>query len=213
MGGYGALNAAGAGFSQTAVDLWWGVPGGKLALLQAGTAAYQELLDPRIKAVVALAPWGATWDFWDAAGMEGLEVPTLFIVGEQDQTAPFEGVDWLFQNAVNSDRYMLKYQSAIHEVAVNPPPPISESSYNEYMHYQEPSWDNRKINNVNQHFVTAFLGINLKGEVAKFEPYLNLLEPISNDSPRTDTEDPRYWKGFTNWAAIGMELHHLEPAP
>jgi predicted dienelactone hydrolase len=210
MGGYGALNAAGAGFSQAAVDLWWGVPGGKLSRLQAGNPEYLALLDPRIRAIVVLAPWGATWDFWDEAGVAGLEVPSLFIVGDQDQTAPFEGVEWLFDNAVNSDRYMLKYQGAIHEVAVNPPPPLSEGHYREYMHYQEPAWDNRKINNVNQHFVTAFLGMHLKGDHATYEPYLDL-HPISNEANRSDPDDPTYWKGFTNWAAIAIELHHVVP--
>ena len=212
MGGYGALNAAGAGFSQAAVDLWWGVPGGKLARLQDGNPEYLALLDPRIRAIVALAPWGGIYDFWDDAGIAGLEVPALFIVGEQDQTAPFDGVKWLFDNAVNSDRYMLMYQSAIHEIAVNPAPPLAEAHYREYAHYQEPGWDNRRLNNVNQHFVTAFLGLHLKQDDATYAPYLDL-HPVSNEANRTDPEDPTYWKGFTAWAAIGMELHHLTPAP
>ena len=115
------------------------------------------------------------------------------------------------QNAVNSDRYYLKYQGAIHEVPVNPAPPISESNYAEWLHYQEPAWDNRKLNNVNQHFVSAFLGTHLKGEAAFFEPYLNLLEPNSNDSPRFDPSDPRYWTGFPAYSAIGMVLEHETP--
>ena len=107
---------------------------------------------------------------------------------------------------------MLKYQGAIHEVAVNPPPPISKANYAEYMHYQEPAWDNRKINNVNQHFVTAFLGMHLKQQYGIYEPYLDL-HPISNESNRSDPTDPTYWKGFTAWAAIGMELHYSQASP
>lgn len=212
MGGYGSLNAAGAGFSALAVSLPWAVPGGELARLQAGNPEYLALQDSRIKAVVALAPWGGHLGFWDQDGIAGLEVPSLFIVGDQDQTAPFSGVEWLYDNAVRSDRYVLKYQGAIHEVAVNPPPPISKANYAEYMHYQEPAWDNRKINNVNQHFVTAFLGMHLKQQYGMYEPYLDL-HPISNESNRADPTDPTYWKGFTAWAAIGMELHHLAPSP
>jgi predicted dienelactone hydrolase len=211
MGGYGALNAAGAGFAPSPnfiLDLF--VPGGHAARLQAGNPEYLALLDPRIRAVVALAPWGGIFALWEPDGLAGLEVPSLFIVGDQDQTAPYAGVQWLFDNAVSSDRYMLKYQGAIHEVAVNPPPPISEANYAEYMHYQEPAWDNRKINNVNQHFVTAFLGMHLKGDHDTYAPYLDL-HPISNESHRTDPTDPTYWKGFTPWAAIGMELHHAAP--
>ena len=34
----------------------------------------------------------------------------------------------------------------------------------EYYRYADSTWDQRKINNVNQHFVTAFIGKILKGE-------------------------------------------------
>ncbi len=213
MGGYGALNAGGAGYSATGVNFPWAVPGGHLARLQAGTPEYAAELDPRIRAIVALAPWGLfapNFGFWDSEGMAGLTVPSLFIVGAQDQTSGFANVRWLFENAVNSDRYLLIYESAIHEIAVNPAPPLAERHYREYVHYQEPAWDNRRLNNVNQHFITAFLGLHLGGDFATYEPYLDLV-PISNDSHRTDESDPTYWKGFTNWAAIGMELHHLLP--
>jgi predicted dienelactone hydrolase len=209
MGGYGALNAAGAGYTAASVDLWWGVPGGHLARLQEGTDEYAKELDPRIRAMVALAPWGGCCGFWDPTGLAGIEIPSLFIVGKQDQTSGYANVEWLFDNAVNSDRYLLTYESAIHEIAVNPAPPLAEAHYREYVHYQEPGWDNRRLNNINQHFITAFLGSKLKGDFFKYQPYLDLLEPISNDSPRSDESDPEYWKGFPNWSAIGMELHHV----
>jgi predicted dienelactone hydrolase len=213
MGGYGALNAAGAGFTEAFVNSPFGVPGGFLAPLQSGTPEYLALLDDRIKAIVAFAPCCATFGFWDAETLRGLTVPSFFIVGEQDRTAPFAGVEFLVQNATASNRYYLKYESAIHEVPVNPAPPISESNYAEWLHYQEPAWDNRKLNNINQHFVTAFLGLHLKHQPEIYEPFLNLLEPISNNSPRTGRDDPRYWKGFTEFSAIGMELRHLPAEP
>jgi predicted dienelactone hydrolase len=209
MGGYGALNAAGAGYTEASVNYPWGVPGGHLARLQEGTDDYAAELDPRIRAIVALAPWGGCCGFWDTTGLSGIQVPSLFIVGKQDQTAGYKNVKWLFDNAVNSDRYLLAYESAIHEIAVNPAPPLAESHYREYVHYQEPGWDNRRLNNVNQHFITAFLGSKLSGDFGKYQPYLDLEEPISNNAPRTDESNPRYWKGFTNWSSIGMELHHI----
>lgn len=205
MGGYGALIAAGAGISETALINNW-VPGNKLDLLQAGNPDYQKLLDPRIKAIVPFAPWGGHIGTWDFAGLEGLKIPSLFIVGNQDRTANFSGVEFLFNNAVNSDRYMLIYQNGIHEVAVNPPPPIAEAHFREYIHYQEPAWDNRRCNNINQHFITAFLGIHLKG-MDEYQAYLNLI-PISNDASPGDND---YWYGFKDWTAVGLELHHIEP--
>ena len=209
MGGYGALVAAGAGLTEFMIGNPFLSPGGFLARYRPGSAEYQELLDDRIKAIVAFAPCCATFNFWDPATLQGLTVPSFFIVGDQDRTAPFAGVEFLVENTVKSDRYYLKYQGAIHEVPVNPAPPISESNYAEWLHYQEPAWDNRKLNNVNQHFVTAFLGLHLGDDPGVYEPYLNLLEPVSNDSPRTGRDDPRYWKGFTEYGAIGMELRHF----
>ena len=100
---------------------------------------------------------------------------------------------------------------ATDEVAVNPAPPLAGLYYREFIHYQEPAWDNRRLNNINQHFITAFLGKYIQGDAAKYEPYLDLIEPMSNDSPRVDESDPAYWKGFPNFSAIGMEFRHLAP--
>jgi len=205
MGGYGALIAAGAGVYEKSWVYEY-VPGNYMEMFRAGNPAYLALLDPRIKAIVPFAPWGGHYGTWDPAGLEGLQIPSLFIVGNQDRTANFSGVEFLFNNAVNSDRYMLVYQNGIHEVAVNPPPPIAENYFREYIHYQEPAWDNRRCNNINQHFITAFLGIHLKGK-DEYKPYLDLI-PISNDASPGEAD---YWKGFQEWTAVGLELHHIEP--
>jgi predicted dienelactone hydrolase len=205
MGSYGALSAAGVGVSQAAVSFPGPVPGGHLGGLQAGKPEYQTLLDSRIKALIAFAPY-APAGFWDSVSIEKLSIPSFFIVGAQDQTTGYAAAQWLFDNAVNSERYLLVYQGAIHEVGANPAPPLADAHFREYVHYQEPAWDNRRLNNINQHFVTAFLGVYLRGEQDLYEPYLDM-SPISSESPRTDTAHPDYWRGFLNWTAIGMELH------
>jgi predicted dienelactone hydrolase len=123
MGGYGALAAAGAGISPAAVAF---VPGGALAIHQQGTAPHEERRDPRIKAVVALAPWGGASGIWNDAGLAGLRTPTLFIGGDQDDIAGYDdGVRRLFQRAVNADRYLLTYRDARHNIAPNPPSPAA----------------------------------------------------------------------------------------
>ena len=106
----------------------------------------------------------------------------MFIVGNQDRTAIYGGVKYLFENAVNSDSYMLVYQNGIHEVAVNSPPPIAEEYFLEYIHYQEPAWDNRRCNNINQHFITAFLGIHLKG-TGEYQDSLDLVPNFQRCQP------------------------------
>jgi len=209
MGGYGSLIAVGAGVSKTA-DVNNIVPGNEMEKFQVGNPNYRDFLDPRIKAVVPMAPWGNGTNVknrtWDPAGLKGISIPSLFIVGNMDRTSGFSGVEFLFKNAVNSDRYMLVYQNGIHAIAVNPTPPIASGYFREYMHYQEPVWDNRRCNNINQHFITAFLGIHLKGQ-KEYQPYLDVIT-MANDA---ETNTPEYWKGFKPWTAVGLELHHLEP--
>lgn len=219
MGGYGALNAGGAGYSEAAAS-FPSLPPGALEPRITGTLGP----DPRIKAVVAFAPWGGEaalsaigipdLSFFDEAGLAGLRVPTLFIVGSQDDVSGYEGgVKSLFEGAVNADRYMLVYQNARHNTAPNPPP-AGAPNLSEYARYAEFSWDARRINNINQHFVTAFLGRVLKGE--KTERYLNLVER-SNEGVWAQNDDGSfapehtYWTGFQERTAVGLEFYQLAP--
>lgn len=107
------------------------------------------------------------------------------------------------------------YQNGAHEIAVNPPPPIAWTNMQDYPHYQEPAWDNTRCNNINQHFVTAFLGMHLKGE--DLSEYLNVQQPIANEARWDQAEDGSsrarctYWKGFKQWTLVGLELHHRIP--
>jgi predicted dienelactone hydrolase len=204
MGGYGALNTVGAGVSAAAVSF---VPGGKLAINQQGNAQYAQQRDARIKAVVAFAPWGGAHKVWDADGLAGVRTPTLFISGDQDDVAGYQdGVLRLFEGTVNADRYLLTYVGARHNSAPNPPSPAMWQSPEDFQSYSEPVWDSRRINNINQHFVTAFLGIQLKQQ--PLQAYLDL-PPQTADG--TIKPDPGLWKGFPKRAALGLEWRHLLP--
>ena len=202
MGAYGALNTVGAGVSAAAAAY---VPGGKLAVNQQGSADYESRRDSRIKAVVACAPGGGAHQVWDAEGLAGVRTPTLFISGDQDDVAGYkDGVVRIFEGAVNADRYLLTYQGGRHNSAPNPPSPAMWSSFDDFMSYSEPVWDSGRINNINQHFVTAFLGIHLKAEPLR--AYLEL-PPLAADG--TINPDPGLWKGFRKRAALGLAWRHL----
>ena len=220
MGGYGALNFAGAGFAPQVAPL---VPGNLLAARQTG--AYR--VDPRLKAAVAFAPWGgdyalksigvtfgAPFGFWDAAGLAAIKVPTLFVVVAHDDVAGYAtGVKPLFENAVNADRYLLVYENARHNSAPNPPP-AAATSMDDYAHYAEADWDMTRLNNLNEHFVTAFLDSKLKGQAGAAD-YLNVKVPLAADGKYSRNADgslkpdDTYWKGFPNRTALGIELYHL----
>lgn len=203
MGGYGALNAAGAGISAVAVAF---VPGGRLAIHQQGNPQYEAGRDPRIKAVVAFAPWGGASRIWDDAGLAGVRVPTLFISGDQDDISGYQdGVMRLFEGLANAERYLLTFRGARHNTAPNPPPPAAAAAgFEDFMAYAEPVWDSRRMNNINQHFVTAFLGITLRKE--PLQAYLDL---PALPAGGTAGPDPGLWKGFRKRTAVGLEWRHL----
>ena len=204
MGGYGVLNVGGAGYSDGMTAFFGQMTGGSSAIqaLAASSPEYQNQSDSRIKAVVAFAPWGMERGVWDAEGLKGLKKPTLFIAGSQDDISGYEkGIKAIYEGAVNADRYLLTYENARHNVAPNPPPADALQPglhIDEYYRYADSSWDQRKINNVNQHFVTAFLGTYLKGEDhSKFM-----------DIPENSNE--KDWPGFKPRSSTGMELLHAE---
>ncbi len=206
MGGYGVLNVAGAGYSDGLGSFFVGMTGGSktISVHLASNPEYQAQKDPRIKAVVAFAPWGMERGVWDAEGLKGLKTPTFLVAGSQDDISGYEkGIKAIYEGTVNADRYLLTYKNARHNVAPNPPPAASLQPglhIDEYYRYAEPSWDERRINNINQHFVTAFLGTYLKTK-----DYTNYLAIPENSNEKD-------WPGFKPRSSTGMELLHAAPA-
>ena len=202
MGGYGALNVAGAGYSGKLDTFFSGISGGSKAI-KVRTSSHPDFkasVDVRIKAVVGFAPWGMQRGVWDAAGLQGLKVPTFLIAGSQDDISGYEdGIKAIYKGVVNADRYLLTYMNARHNVAPNPPPAESMKQglpFDEYYRYAEPAWNERRINNINQHFITAFLGIQLKK--APYGKFLDVKEN-ANEKP---------WTGFKPRSCTGLELLH-----
>ncbi|MGY8915650.1 MAG: alpha/beta hydrolase family protein [Flavobacteriales bacterium] len=206
MGGYGVLNVAGAGYSDQLKTFFGTMTGGNtsIASLVYNDPEYIGGNDPRIKAVVAFAPWGMERGIWDLEGLKGLKTPTFFIAGSKDDISGYEkGIKAIYNGSINADRYLLTYFNARHNVAPNPPPVESLQpgiDLDEYYRYAEPSWDSRRMNNINQHFVTAFIGLHLKAK-KDYAKYLMLEKNIN-------TQD---WFGFVPRSSTGMELLRAIP--
>ncbi|MEO8415334.1 MAG: alpha/beta fold hydrolase [Ginsengibacter sp.] len=203
MGGYGVLNAAGAGYSEKLGDFFAKMTGGSKAINVriAGNPDFISSIDKRIKAVVAFAPWGMQRGVWDTEGLKGLKVPTFFVAGSQDDVSGYgDGTKAIFESSVNANRYLLTYENARHNVAPNPPPAelFKPGSFADYYHYAEPAWDQRRINNINQHFVTAFLGIYIQHK--DFGKYLSVADSTSAKS----------WPGFKPRSFVGLQLLHQQ---
>ena len=66
-------------------------------------------------------------------------------------------------------------------------------------------WGSHRINNINQHFVAAFLGVALKQQPS--QDYL-ALAPLAADN--TVKPEAKVWKGFRKRTAVGLSWGHLD---
>ncbi len=223
MGAYGAVNTIGGGVTAASVGFSWGTPEGALAVRQAGNAAYAASMDKRIKAAVAFAPWGWNAGFWDAAGLAGVKTPVFFVAGSVDSISGYSpGVRNIYEASVNATRYLLTYENAGHNAGAPIPSPkemfdlkCGDGTWTCSEHYTDPVWDNVRMNNIAQHFVTAFLTKYLRND-AKMDAYLNLVEngkdgKWSAEANGTPKGDHTYWKGFAPGTAVGLKLEQRKP--
>ena len=207
MGGYGVVNVVGGGYSAANAALPTAPPNRMLA--ERGTASLSRGggVDVRIKAAIAIAPWGMQTGFWDAEGLRGIKTPMLFVAGSADEVAGYEkGTRAIYQGAVNADRYLLTFINANHNAAAPIPAPAETYTYSEalksfpYMHYADAVWDTTRMNNILQHFATAFFEWHLKGDLTR-TAYFDLT---------TDAKGVVNWKGFKPRTAVGLRLEHAQ---
>ncbi len=223
MGGFGALTTAGAGYSKD--SLLYKSPVGKLTdrYTEGGVDENAATL-PGLKALVLLAPWGAQPPYraWSAAALANITVPSMIIDGDQDDVTDFQnGIKYLHDHMTRSDRYLLVYENARHNIAINETPHELARYFPYIEHWNEPVWRSDRIYAINSHFITAFLDERLKGDKAH-GAFLNVPTLKSNDGtwpvgPQVNTgpiiaadqpEAKGFWPGFQRRWAVGLELYH-----
>jgi predicted dienelactone hydrolase len=202
MGGYGVVNVVGGGYSKASEALQGAPPNRLLADRGAENLSYRKSMDPRIKAAIAIAPWGMAGGLWDAEGLKGIRTPILFVAGSLDDVAGYEkGTRAIYQAAVNADRYLLTFVNANHNAGAPIPAPAEAYAYSEtlksypFTHYADAVWDTTRMNNILDHFASAYFELYLKGEQDK-KAYF----------------DPG-WKGFKPRTAVGLILEHAVAEP
>lgn len=209
MGGYGTLISAGAGLAAGAGAGM--VAEGVLDGLMAANPQFASPRHPRLKAAIAVAPWGRHTGFWDANGLAGIAIPLLLVAGSEDEISDYQnGIRAVFEEAVNSERALLTFQGAGHNAAAPIPPPVEALAApggpgSPFEHYADFTWDNLRMNTVLQHFVTAFLGLHLKGDES-MRPYLTLTQ----DDWRQPAGD-RSWPGFGPRTTRGLVFETRTP--
>ena len=218
MGGYGLVNNLGGGYSDDIIASLMAPPNELLHQHATGNPAYRDNLDSRIKAGVAVAPWGMNAGFWRAQDLAGIEVPTFYIAGSVDSVAGYlNGTRAIFENAVNSDRYLLTFKNAGHNAGAPYPLPVeilNSEDKTGASHYTDPVWDTVRMNNIMGHFVTAYLDYQLKGNTERLS-YLDLVpdgaDGVYSLKGGQPDADHTYWKGFGAGTAVGLKLEHLQP--
>lgn len=216
MGGYGALITGGAGVTQAATELPWGTPRGLLAAHLADSDSHEALIDPRVRAIVAIGPWGRHFGFWDAAGLAGLRKPALIVAGSVDDVSSYPAMRQIFDEATGSTRHLLTFHNANHNAAAPIPAPVESWQRVEgldfvpFDHYADPVWDTVRMNNILQHFVTAFLDLHLKEDADKAR-FLALVPDASDGVVSLNEDGSRkpdhsYWEGFAPRTAAGLSL-------
>lgn len=222
MGGYGVVNVIGGGYSEASVTGAQAPPNRLLADRAASNPAYQKARDPRIKAAIAIGPWGMQGGFWDAEGLKGIRTPVLFVAGSADDVSGYvKGTRAIYQGAVNADRYLLTFVNANHNAAAPMPAPVETyrttgtPPSSPFSHYADGVWDTARMNNIFHHFATAYFGLYLKGEQDK-QPYFDVV-PDGKDAVYAMDRDGKplpahtYWKGFKRGTAVGLILEHAKP--
>lgn len=222
MGGYGVVNAIGGGYRDAAVAGETAPPNRLLADRAASNAAYRASIDPRIKAAIAIGPWGMQAGYWDAEGLQGIKTPVLFVAGSADEVSGYEaGTRALYLGAVHADRYLLTFLNAGHNAAAPYPAPAevmtapASPRASPFTHYADAVWDTTRMNNILQHFATAYFALHLKGE-RDMQTFLDVVPHgkdavFSMDRTGRPTAAHTYWKGFKRGTAIGLVLEHAQP--
>lgn len=223
MGGYGVLGAAGVDYSPTS-PLLEKLPAPARDQLMDSQASGKALAS-RIKAVVAIAPYGGAPDVrvWSEASLATFAKPILLIDGDHDDIVDStRGVSWIYEQLTGRDRHFLIFQNARHNVGGNPPPPEADGDFATREFFAEPVWRTERINAINQHFITAFLDLHLKGDEAK-RTYLDVAPPVASDGQwplapfqsvggtPASKDQPGYWRGFQRRWAMGLEMRSDRP--
>ena len=220
MGGYGAVITAGGGVTAESVQFSFSPPFGTLDILESGSESHNALPDSRIKTAIAFAPWGRNSGFFDAQTLTGIQIPMLFVAGSVDDVSLYEGgTRSIWEEAVNVDRALLTFENANHNAAAPYPAPAESFAFNErlgfapFEHYADAVWDTTRMNNIAQHFSTAWLDLYLKQDASK-DSFLDLI-PIANDGVfsvddnGSFTEDHTHWQGFADRTAKGLMFEWL----
>ena len=190
MGGFGALATGGAGYSSS---------GSVLAQLPVATMdSVIEGTGPAagVRAIVLIAPWGgeAMVRSWTPESLAGMALPSLWIMGDHDDVAGADGILWLHDHTTASDRRLLIFAGARHNLGGNPPPASAPDTPRLRDALDEPVWRKDMADAIIYRTITAFLDLTLRHDAAK----AGYIDAAADGS----------LKGFQNRWQLGLQARH-----
>ena len=220
MGGYGALIYGGAGVTQASTEYTWGTPNGLLARHLEGSESHATMPNDKVKAIISIAPWGKNTGFWSAEGLSGIEKPLMLMAGSVDDVSVYSALRAIFAETTGTKRHLLTFENANHNAGAPMPSPkegyqmVEGMDFAPFEHYADAVWDNTRMNNIAQHFATAFMDLHLKGDDSK-AAYLDLIENAADGVTKMDdagkpTDEHTYWEGFPARTAVGLKFETLD---
>jgi predicted dienelactone hydrolase len=212
MGGYGAVSTAGAcyAFNDQTAATFTGTTAPEvvtkvkqaLNTCAGGNVSSDKVL-PEWKAALALAPWGGQHQLFDVKSLNDIQIPVLYVAGDNDDISGYDGIKWLFDNTGSKGTKLLTVKNARHNVAGHPAPAEAYESEFDLGSYIEPAWEIQKLNAINEHFALALMNCHVKS-LSQYCDFLNI-EGSSAQVP-VDGKKPSPWKGFDDRWALGLEM-------
>lgn len=174
VGGYTALSVGGARLDTSAMDCT--DPDEMACIMQEQAAVIAEwrgldavpdgvwpaTTDPRIRAVVALAPWNGP--AFGVDGMTALTLPTLILVGSADDvTLPERDAYFMYENSGSNDKALGVFENAGHYIFVET---CNDAALQLGLFdlCSDKVWDLDRAHDITNHLVTAFLLATIKGD-------------------------------------------------
>ena len=179
--------------------------------------------DPRIVAAIAIGPWGMQRGYWDAEGLAAIRTPVLFVAGDADDVSGYANGDARDlrrrgqRRSLPADvRQRRAQRRGADAAAVRGARRRRGAAGRPFAHYADPVWDSVRMNNILQHFATAWFDLHLKGDRTR-AAYLDVVPDgrtavFAVDRDGTPTAAHTYWKGFQRGTAVGLRLEHALPA-
>lgn len=117
--------------------------------------------DPRIQAVIALAPWNAP--IFGAEGLAHVKVPAMIMVGSADSItyAPRDAYA-AYAGMSSAERHLVVFENAEHLLFANACSPLMEAAA--FERCSDSVWDMARAHDLINHLATAFLLSSLYGD-------------------------------------------------